>query len=208
MPPRTKTRTQAKGQRPSQVDPRLLKAVGHPLRFRLLLAYNEGKASPNELAKALAEPLANVAYHTRVLLDAGAIELVDTAQRRGATEHYYSAVIRPYLTGADSKALPSRTRQALFLAAVQTILADISSAAAGSGFEHPAAHASRTRLELDDQGFSDVVALLSDVLERLIEIQAESANRWAANGLGGPPPLATEVTITHFHRSEVAGTDV
>jgi DNA-binding transcriptional ArsR family regulator len=182
----------------------LLKATGHPLRFRLLLAFNERKASPNELAKALEEPLGNVAYHTRVLLDAGAIELVDTAQRRGATEHYYAAIIRPYFSNADVERMPKKTRQDLFISAVQAILADISSAAAGSGFAHPEAHASRTKLELDEQGFADVVAALADVLDRVIEIQAESANRWASSDRAGPLPVTTELTIAHFHRSDQA----
>lgn len=47
--------------------------------------------SPNELCKALDEPLTNVSYHVRMLHELGVIELVTTAPRRGALEHYYRA---------------------------------------------------------------------------------------------------------------------
>ena len=47
-----------------------------------------GGALSNELAAEFNEPLGNVSYHVVVLRDLGMIELVDTAARRGAIEHY------------------------------------------------------------------------------------------------------------------------
>jgi hypothetical protein len=38
-----------------------------------------------------------VSHHTRVLRDLGCIELVRTEPRRGAVEHYYRPVLRPFL---------------------------------------------------------------------------------------------------------------
>jgi DNA-binding transcriptional ArsR family regulator len=66
--------------------------LAHPLRARLWTAFSNSDYSPNELAKELDEPLGNVSYHVKVLLDAGVIELVATQPRRGAIEHYYRAV--------------------------------------------------------------------------------------------------------------------
>src|SRR5215211_3459933 len=74
------------------IDHRLARALSHPLRLKLLAALNEGVASPNQLANRLGEPLANVSYHVRILLDLDCIELVETAQRRGAIEHFYRAL--------------------------------------------------------------------------------------------------------------------
>ncbi len=67
------------------------KAVGHPLRARILEALAGEPRSPNELAVEFGEPLGNVSYHVSVLRDLEVVELVATAPRRGAVEHYYSA---------------------------------------------------------------------------------------------------------------------
>ncbi len=67
------------------------KAVAHPLRARILEALTVEARSPNELAVEFSEPLGNVSYHVVVLRDLGMVELVDTAARRGAIEHYYRA---------------------------------------------------------------------------------------------------------------------
>jgi DNA-binding transcriptional ArsR family regulator len=71
------------------VDQRLAKALSHPLRARIFAIVNEQVASPNEVADMLGEPLPNVSHHTRVLVGLECIELVRTARRRGAVEHYY-----------------------------------------------------------------------------------------------------------------------
>ena len=99
-----------KRQTASAVDSRLAKALAHPLRVQLLAALNEGVASPNELAKRLDEPLTNVSYHVRMLHDLGTIELVETEPRRGALEHYYRAVVRPFFGDRDWKRLPKNAR--------------------------------------------------------------------------------------------------
>jgi DNA-binding transcriptional ArsR family regulator len=70
------------------VDPRLAKALSHPMRARILAILNERVASPNEIAAMIDERLPNVSYHVRALQELGCIELVRTAQRRGAIEHY------------------------------------------------------------------------------------------------------------------------
>ena len=63
--------------------------------YRILLVLGERISSPRALARELEEPLGRVSHHVRVLAALGAIELVDTVQRRGAVEHFYRAIIRP-----------------------------------------------------------------------------------------------------------------
>jgi DNA-binding transcriptional ArsR family regulator len=70
------------------------KAVAHPLRARILEALADEVRSPNELSVEFGEPLGNVSYHFTVLRGLGMVELVDTASRRGAIEHYYRALWR------------------------------------------------------------------------------------------------------------------
>src|SRR5712672_141180 len=42
------------------LDPRVIKALGHPLRQSILLILNERVASPMEIARQLDEPIGNV----------------------------------------------------------------------------------------------------------------------------------------------------
>jgi DNA-binding transcriptional ArsR family regulator len=80
------------------IDQRLVRALSHPLRVRILEILSERVASPNDLSAELGVELGHVAYHTRTLDRCGCLELVDTAQRRGATEHFYKAAARTGLS--------------------------------------------------------------------------------------------------------------
>lgn len=66
--------------------------VYHSLRERIVRAIDadeKGYMSPNELHRALGEPLGNVSYHVKALVEYGCLELKKTEPRRGAVEHYY-----------------------------------------------------------------------------------------------------------------------
>lgn len=69
--------------------------VAHELRRIILRRFRKADSgtsqSPKDLAEALDMPLSNVAYHCRVLAEAGAIELVETKQVRGSIRHFYTA---------------------------------------------------------------------------------------------------------------------
>jgi DNA-binding transcriptional ArsR family regulator len=184
-----------------ELDPRIVRALSHPIRHRVLVALNERVASPKELAAELGEPLGNVSYHTRVLAHLGCIELVSTTQRRGALEHHYRAVMRPYFDDAAWARIPVSTRRALFDSELDRLWSDVADAAKAGGFDHPRAHVSWTALDLDQQGFDEVAELLGSVVERLLEIQAEAAGRRVDQGDGTGPEVRTEVGILHFERA-------
>jgi predicted transcriptional regulator len=76
------------------IDQRLAKALSHSVRAQALALIAEGAASPKQIAERLDTDLRGVAYHVRVLLRLGCIELVETQQRRGAVEHIYEATER------------------------------------------------------------------------------------------------------------------
>ncbi len=140
------------------VQDRLIKAMAHPLRFRLLIRLNEDAASPSALARELDEPIGNVSYHVRVLDDLGAIELVETRQVRGAVEHVYRATARPYFDDAHWAALPVNVRRQLQDSTIQGIWDHLVEAAATAGLDRPDTHVSWTTLELDEQGHEEVAA--------------------------------------------------
>ena len=173
-----------KRQTASAVDSRLAKALAHPLRVQLLAALNEGVASPNELAKKLSEPLTNVSYHVRMLHDLGTIELVDTEPRRGALEHYYRAVVRPFFGERDWKRLPKNARGSISDAVLQLVWEDAAEAIKGGLFdERDDRHLSRSVFAVDERGWEELRDLLAETLERAMQIQADSASR-ASKGDG------------------------
>jgi DNA-binding transcriptional ArsR family regulator len=180
----------------SAVDSRLAKALAHPLRVQLLAQLNQGVASPNELAKKLGEPLTNVSYHVRMLHDLGCIELVETEPRRGALEHYYRAVVRPFFSDRDWKRLPQNARNSISDAVFQLIWDDAAAAIKdGSMEEREDHHLSRTVLAVDEKGWDELHDLLAQTLERAMDIQAQSASR--ASKDDGETFCANLVMFTH-----------
>ena len=164
------------------VDQRLVRAIGHPLRLRLLTIFNERVASPSDLATELGEPIGNVSYHTRILARLGCVELVRTKQVRGAVEHYYRAVVRPVFSDDDWAELPLSIRKSLAGAVLTEIADDMGASAAEGGFDRDEVHLNRTPLTLDSQGWQDLNEALQEVGERALEIQAESAARLQSDG--------------------------
>ena len=186
-----------KRQTASAVDSRLAKALAHPLRVQLLAALNEGVASPNELAKRLEEPLTNVSYHVRMLHDLGCIELVQTEPRRGALEHYYRAIVRPFFGERDWKRLPKNARGSISDAVLQLVWDDAADAIKSGLFDERAdRHLSRSVLAVDEQGWEDLHDLLAESLDRAMQIQADSASR-ASKEDDGETFSVNLVMVTH-----------
>ncbi|HEY3003037.1 MAG TPA: helix-turn-helix domain-containing protein [Kribbellaceae bacterium] len=69
--------------------PEQYKALGHPMRHRLLFALGQQAATISQLAVMLGTRKGNVAHHLGVLREAGLVTVVETRQVRGGTEHYY-----------------------------------------------------------------------------------------------------------------------
>jgi len=178
------------------VEQIVAKAFAHPLRVQILIILNEKIASPNMLAQQLDESLNLVAYHVRVLEKYDCIELVDTKQRRGATEHFYRATRRQFLSDDQWAQMPASLRPGMAAAVLKSIFEDIQAASkAGTLEEVDELHISRTPMVLDQQGWGDVSDLLNSSLDRLLEIQAESSKRLAESKDEG---TLAKVHLLHF----------
>jgi DNA-binding transcriptional ArsR family regulator len=178
------------------VDPRLAKALSHPMRTRILSILNEQVASPNEIAAMIDERLPNVSYHVRALQELGCIELVRTAQRRGAIEHYYRAVMRPFFSDRDWKRLPRSGRQAVTDVVLQMVWEDVSAAIRSGTFEDRSdRHLSRTPLTLDERGWTEVNQLLAKTLQQAEDISAKSAKRMSK---ADDAKVSTRLVMMHF----------
>jgi DNA-binding transcriptional ArsR family regulator len=81
------------------------KALGHPLRHRLLFALGQEAATISQLATSLGSAKGNIAHHLGVLRDAGMVRVVETRQVRGGTEQYYRRTAKMFdFTGEGERA--------------------------------------------------------------------------------------------------------
>lgn len=196
------TQTQTPTEPQLGIDPRLIKALGHPLRQRILVTLNDRVASPSELSKQLGEPLGNVSYHVKILSECEAIELVKTAPVRGAVEHFYRATTRPYFDDDNWAGLPLSARRDIFDDTLGAIWDHLAKAAKAGGLDDPRNHVSWTTFELDEEAYEDMAKHLLFTLERALELQAESTNRLAKLSPEEREEVRrTELAIMHFNRA-------
>src|SRR4051794_1996426 len=184
------------------VEQIVAKAFAHPLRVQILIILNEKVASPNMLAQQLDESLNLVAYHVRVLEKYDCIELVDTKQRRGATEHFYRATRRQFLSDAEWSRMPEILKPAVSGAILQSIFGDIEEAVkSGTMDEIDNSHVSRTPMILDKQGWDETAELLEETRDRLVGIQTQASERVASSE---EKTTLSKVQLLHFKSPDTA----
>lgn len=176
------------------LDHRIVKALAHPLRQNILTILNERVASPSEISEELDERLGNVSYHVRTLLDLGCIELVSTTPRRGAVEHHYRAVMRPFFSKDDWAQMPASTRRSAHDAALKAIVKDVVATAEANGFDTPEDVVARVTGDLDAKGRADLAKLLQATREKAEKIFADSGKRLA----GKDGAIASQVALIGF----------
>ncbi|HXQ88227.1 MAG TPA: winged helix-turn-helix domain-containing protein [Solirubrobacterales bacterium] len=159
-------------------DAIMMKALAHPVRARALTVLNERVASPSELAAEQEEAVGYVAYHVRVLRELELIELVNSRQVRGATEHFYRGTIKPYLSDEFWETLPKDARSGVSVAGLDVLNSAIRQAFEAGTFDARVdRHLSNLSFDLDEQGWREASALLTKCLKGLIEIGAKAEGR-------------------------------
>ena len=158
-------------------DPRLVKALAHPLRVSILSALEHRIASPSQLADELGVPLPNLSYHIRMLVQLDLLKLVKTRPRRGAIEHYYQAKGRVVVSDKAWGQVPTLVKEAMVTAALKQAGEFVEAGAARGGFEDAHAHLSRQALKLDEQAWEELSKRVSELHEFAVELQRESEKR-------------------------------
>jgi DNA-binding transcriptional ArsR family regulator len=132
------------------------KALGHPLRHRLLFALGQDAATISQLATTLGTAKGNIAHHLGVLRDAGMVHVAETRQVRGGTEQYYRRSVRRFgFTGAGARANNT--------VALQAVAADLETADAD-----PLLTVRNVRLAAEQ------AAELADTLGRMVDDLADA----------------------------------
>lgn len=180
---------------PEGITQQLAKALAHPLRVRILSSLHKGISSPNQLAQELGEPLGNVSYHVKTLLEYDCVELVKTEPRRGAVEHFYRATDRAFLSDSDWGKIPASARKGISGSILESIGQSATEAMSEGTLEkRKDSHLSDTPLLLDEQGWKDLNKVLADAVKKSAAIQKEAASRLDSKADGIPTKLA----IMHF----------
>lgn len=181
-------------------DPRLAKALAHPLRLEILRHLGDRTASPSEIAAEIGAPLTNVSYHVRKLRSLGLIKLVRKTPKRGVIEHYYSANPRRAVTDEAWAQTPPIVKQALLNPLVANLSAEMAQAASSGGFERSDMHVSTQHMTLDEKGWMAISKVLKGALDEIDKIEQEARTR-----LKGEPhaeSLATTAAIALFETPE------
>lgn len=167
-----------KRDRPEVIDQRLVRALAHPLRIKILEALTERVASPIRLSDDLDAGLSHVAYHTRALDKCGCLELVDTAQRRGATEHFYKAAPHSFIGDRIWRRVPRALLGGVSGATLQSFMdRAVAALEAGTidGREDTTLY--WTPVLLDQQGWDEVTATMKETIAKVLAIQDQSRSR-------------------------------
>lgn len=186
---------------PEGITQQLAKALAHPLRVRILSSLHKGISSPNQLAQELGEPLGNVSYHVKTLLEYDCVELVKTEPRRGAVEHFYRATDRAFLSDADWGKIPASARKGISGSILESIGQSATNAMAEGTIEaRKDSHLSDTPLVLDEKGWKDLNKVLADAVKQAGAIQKEAAGRLDNKSDG----ITSKLAIMHFQVPAVA----
>lgn len=181
---------------PEGITQQLAKALAHPLRVRILSSLHRGISSPNQLAQELGEPLGNVSYHVKTLLEYDCVELVKTEPRRGAVEHFYRATDRAFLSDSDWAKIPASARKGISGSILESIGQSATEAMAeGTLDARSDSHLSDTPLQLDKQGWKELNKVLTETVDKASAIQKEARKRM---GKDKASAIETKLAIMHF----------
>jgi hypothetical protein len=186
-----------KEQQREVIDQRLVKALAHPLRVQILDILTEQVSSPNMLANELESQLSDVAYHTRALDRCGCLDLVDTVQRRGATEHFYKATPGAFVGDRSWRKVPRSVRGGVSAATLQTFLDKAVAALEAGTLDGRDDTVFRWMpLLLDQEGWEEVVKILEEATNLILSAHLRSQDRLSEDG--GRKAISTVAGMAAF----------
>ncbi len=183
------------------VAPELITAISHRTRNLALAILNQRVASPKEIAHELDCSIRHVTYHLDVLEKLGCIELVEAKSVHGGrvVEHFYRATQRAWFDREAWKQVDEADKPGIDSLILDAMSGDISEALLAGTFSDPDdSHTSRTPMNVDREGWEEVVSLLSDTLDGLIDIEVRVNNRATPDTELTP----IKVEILHFRSPE------
>lgn len=176
-------------------------ALGHRTRVQVLIVLNDGSYTASELAKIIDEPLSNVSNHLQKMLEDGSIEIAREERKGNMVQYWYKAVEIPIYSTEEAEAMTPLQRQVTVGAIVQSGSAEVLAALQGGTLADPRSVLFWHWYNVDRQGREEMDVETHRYLERLREIEVESANRRAQSGEDGTSML---VNLAVFERARKA----
>lgn len=184
----------------------LFEVLHHPWRIRILDVLAERNMSVAQFVDEGLIPdlslmerhlaISKLAYHFRVMRHAGVLEVVEQHARRGSTEMICRATARACFSDDNWAKLTPDERQDLSQFVLHELIARAESAVQTKTFDSRLdRHLSWLAMEVDEQGWSEMVTLLNGVLETVGAIHRESTERLRDSG---EQPLRTTWGQLHF----------
>lgn len=180
------------------LDPKSVKAITPPIRVEILAECSLAPITVSEFRTRRKPGLRRQAieYHFGILVECGAIEVVETRQERGGRAKFYSAVVRALFSAEDFNRMPPALRGSVSASYLSTLTERIQeSLLAGTLDAHTERHLSWMPLELDWAGFLEAVGEMNDLLPRLKIIAAEAKARMS---VGKSTPMDVTVAMMGF----------
>ncbi|MDQ2631338.1 MAG: winged helix-turn-helix domain-containing protein [Actinomycetota bacterium] len=155
-----------KGRPKAPID-RVLRALNHPLRRRILRALVDGNASASALSKKMKVNLGVVSYHLNQVLarECEVVELVESVPRRGAIEKFYRLRFQALTEGdsaqgGDTQDGPrTMSLEECFIVAVAAMEANAFEEMEGSAWDWFLA-------QVDSEGWSEICSARDDFNKR------------------------------------------
>lgn len=159
------------------MDPKLAKALSHPLRaevFGLLVAE---RASPRQIAKTLACETKCAFYHVGVLCDLGCLQSAGTRPSQdGGTESFYEAspiAVAEYMLQKLPPSEPGSSSAAILRQIIEEGVAALNA----DTLDVPDSRLGCITATFDQEGFKKVSAILGEAVAAVVQTYRESRAR-------------------------------
>lgn len=178
------------------VDARLAKAIGHPLRVRIMVELDRGPISPAEYVAKFGGNIENVAYHFRFLAKCDCVRICGERPRRGAVEHFYESTRRALFSEKQFSALPTSVKSGFSASILSTFMDRAAESLLANTLDsHDTRHLTWQPLTLDEEGFANVMERLEEMFRWLPVEQMAAQERMKRSG---EAPLNTAVALFGF----------
>lgn len=169
----------------ARIDPELGAVVSDPLRVQMMATANTRNVSAKSFAEEWDIPEYGANHHLRFLRDRGFIVVVDEVQRRGATEIFYRATKRAFISDANWSCLGAITQEGISKAVVDDINTALQQAAEADTLDaRDESILWWQEVPLDEITFPKAMAMQRLLMEKLVGLGGETAQN-QAGGKGG-----------------------
>lgn len=174
----------------------LLFVLSNPLRVRMLASLRvEGEASASDLARRLGCSKWNADHHMKVLKKYDCVEFVRSEPVRALEKKIYRAKVGIEFPTEIWEALPTPIQGMVLNSVFMTSFNDVEVALVSRAYEdRPESHASWSNLELDEEGWRQVLKLVDGALVAAKKIEKAAKGRMGDRD----PDLTVSLNMSSF----------